>query len=140
MAPGSTLGEAANPRVGPYRRLVPEMSALYNSFVSVAFTSSGLLASTLLLLHEDKESGHALMFIQLWEAKGFLLSRPLAAKAPWIFFPSRGGLLLVQGATPDFGLGIVLRSVWSSKIGSGIVLISCTLRILALPYSFHRNM
>ena len=46
------------------------------------------LADTLLLLHEDKESGHVLIFIQLGEAKGFLLSRPLVAKALWSFLQS----------------------------------------------------
>jgi hypothetical protein len=120
VAPGLTSGEAANPQVGPYR-LVPEMSALCSSFVHVAFTLSGLLAGTLLLLHEDKESGTALVFIQLWEGKDYFLFRPQPLRLPEVF-PSCGGLLLVQGATPEFDLGIVLRSIWYSVNGLGVVL------------------
>jgi hypothetical protein len=44
-----------------------------------------------LLLHENKEGGLALMFIQLWEAKVFL--PPPAAKAPWSFSQSWGIVL-----------------------------------------------
>lgn len=90
MAPGPTSDEVTNPLMGPYMCLVPEMSSLCSSFVPVAFTLSGLLVDTLSLLHEDKESGSTLMIIQLWEDKGFLLSRSQPLRLPRVF-PSRGG-------------------------------------------------
>jgi hypothetical protein len=50
------------------------------------------------------------------------------------------GSSLVQGATLEYDLGIVIRSIWYSKNGSAIVLSNCTLEILVLLYSFHRIM
>lgn len=47
--------EAANPQVGPYLCLVPEMPSLCSSTVPVALMPSGLLVGILLLLHKIKK-------------------------------------------------------------------------------------
>jgi hypothetical protein len=58
-----TSGKVANPLVGPYLRLDPEMLVLCSSTVPAASMLSGLLVDILLLLHKTKNC-IALEFIQ----------------------------------------------------------------------------
>jgi hypothetical protein len=62
------------------------------------------------------------MLIQFWEAKSLPFPSPVV-KAPKRL-SQMWGLPLVQGATPECGLRIVLRSVRYSESGLGVVLSS----------------